>query len=387
MLAAAPAGAARTPHSHRRRTAAAAAAPPQPSAPPLRCLELFSGIGGFRAALEAAAAARAPPGAPPVRLAITAVDVNAAANSTYALNFGGERPPRAVSLEALDDGALGALSGGSALWLGGPPCQPFTRTQGARRRDVGDPRNAALLRLIAGLPRLDAPPAAICLENVAAFAGSETQRLLHAALAATGYGWAEVVRCPTAHGVPVRRARYFLLASRAPGAGGRLAAAAAALEAAPPPARRPLAAYLDPPSSTGGGGGRWAVPPALLGRYHRVFDVVTPDAPACNAFTKHYGAAAAGGSLLATHAFAAAHTVSDERGRRFMPAAPPPDAAAAGLRLFTHAEIARLHGLPPGFAFPSDTTDAQRYQLLGNSLSVDVAGALLGLLLGEAALS
>lgn len=62
------------------------------------------------------------------------------------------------------------------LWLLTPPCQPYTTTTNARRRDTADPRAASLLRLLSpghGLPAMAAPPARLLLENVPGFVGSQ----------------------------------------------------------------------------------------------------------------------------------------------------------------------------------------------------------------------
>ena len=70
-----------------------------------------------------------------------------------------------------------------------------------------------------------------------------------------------------------------------------------------------------------------AVPAALLGRFWRVLDVVTPTATYSNCFTKHYADNALGaGSVLATEEFAAAYTRRDARGRLhfFVPPPLPP---------------------------------------------------------------
>ena len=46
-------------------------------------------------------------------------------------------------------------------------------------------------------------------------------------------------------------------------------------------------------------------------------------------------------------------------------------------RYFTPREVARLHGFPEAFTFPGAISPKKRYELLGNSLSVQVVAALL----------
>ena len=54
-------------------------------------------------------------------------------------------------------------------------------------------------------------------------------------------------------------------------------------------------------------------------------------------------------------------------------------------RYLAPSEVARLHGFPDGFAFPEQITLKKRYELLGNSLSVQVVTALLRYLLSDGA--
>lgn len=53
------------------------------------------------------------------------------------------------------------------------------------------------------------------------------------------------------------------------------------------------------------------------------------------------------------------------------------------LRYFTPKEVANLHRFPESFQFPEQLTSKQRYQLLGNSLNVEVVAHLVQYLLTE----
>lgn len=46
-------------------------------------------------------------------------------------------------------------------------------------------------------------------------------------------------------------------------------------------------------------------------------------------------------------------------------------------RYFTPREVARLHGFLEGFTFAPNTSERQKYQLLGNSLNCLVVSELL----------
>ena len=54
------------------------------------------------------------------------------------------------------------------------------------------------------------------------------------------------------------------------------------------------------------------------------------------------------------------------------------------LRFLADREIASLHGFPASFCFPPSVSRKKRYQLLGNSLSVQVVARLLEHLLDPA---
>ncbi|KAG2427751.1 hypothetical protein HXX76_012076 [Chlamydomonas incerta] len=409
----------------------------------VRILDLYSGVGCLHAAL--ARPGVLPPGCAAVQVA-AAVDINTAANAVYAAEHGAQ--PRALDLTRVTAAQLDALA--ADVWLLTPPCQPYTTTTNARRKDIADPRAASLLHLAAVLPAMRRPPARLLLENVPGFGGSDSAGVLVAALAGCGYRLQQFLVSPHQLGLPYSRPRYFALAVRAPlrfirdydcaagpvphpplltpqrraahpaAAAGEEEEEEEALErrwagvydAGPSPAgshsgggssaspdgrvpgpRRPsatpvhtpaplslflqsaggpapatlaaaaiataanseggpqeqlqqrlqepcasnatagaggeAAACTDSGAGAGAGGGEdpWlahAVPAALLGRFWRVLDVVTPAATYSNCFTKHYADnALAAGSVLATPQFAAAYCRRDPRGRLHFLLPPP----------------------------------------------------------------
>src|SRR5690606_28560907 len=78
--------------------------------------------------------------------------------------------------------------------------------------DLADPRAAALVHLIDCIDRIR--PSSIALENVPPFAESQARARLIDVLDGRGYHIVERTLCPTELGVPNRRRRYYLLASR-----------------------------------------------------------------------------------------------------------------------------------------------------------------------------
>ena len=307
----------------------------------LRLVELYCGIGGCSAALASAARSKA------VEVAL-AVDVNPNALAVYGRNFP-SHPRRAAVVESLSAETLAALE--ADLWWMSPPCQPFT--QRGKGRDADDPRAATFLTMIDRLAEVR--PAWIALENVPGFEGSRVHGRLLAVLDRAGYHQiAERVLCPGDLGLPNRRRRYYLVASR------RALAPVEPLPVEP----RPLAEFLD--SEVDGG---LRVDPELVRRYEHALHRVRADDPQAltSCFTSAYGRSPVrSGSYLAL----------DD----------------GGLRRLTPAEILRLLGFPRDFELPEDKSPERLWPLVGNSLSLPAVRTMLaavpplaGLLRGQAA--
>ncbi len=294
-----------------------------------KAIELFCGIGGFAAAVANSE----------VRV-VAALDQSEAALQVYRLNFP-DHPVRSGDLEKITAGELASF--GADLWWLSPPCQPYSIR--GRQRDLADPRARSLLRIMDVFPHIpeERLPRHLALENVAGFARSQARERLLRLLEDRGYRTGERFICPTMLGVPSRRPRYYLAASR-----GALRPA----RPLPPSGSRPLSDFLDP--------GLHAVPPEYLllepelaarfGRGLRILDPLDPRAYT-TCFTSGYGK-----SLM--------HAGSYLR-------------CAAGVRRFSPDEIARLLHLPHPFRFPESFPLRKRWQLLGNSLSVPAVRELL----------
>ena len=294
----------------------------------LGALEFFCGIGGFAAAMAGTN----------VRVA-AAYDQSHVALDVYRLNFPGHAA-REKNLERFELAEL--LDGGSDLWWLSPPCQPYSVR--GRRRDLDDPRARSLTHLLELFARLPAAglPRYLALENVAGFAQSRARGLLTGLLGERGYQARERLLCPTELGVPSRRPRYYLTASRH----GLMP------RRAPPCQPRPLQRYLDPQID--------AAPPTellfspqLLASFEAGLRILDPadQAAYTTCFTAAYGK-----SLM--------HAGSYLR-------------CSSGVRRFTPAEIAHLLGFPATFRFPESLPQRKRWHLLGNSLSVTAVREVL----------
>src|SRR5688500_7979710 len=217
----------------------------------VRLLELYCGIGGCAAAVAGAAEV------------VAALDVNRVALGVYRANF-----PHPTAVCALESPRAAAPRLAHAdLWWPSPPCQPYTRR--GHGRDLDDPRSASLAHLLRVVERVQPPM--LALENVPGFQGSLAHERLLAIFERCGYAVAERLLCPTELGVPNRRRRFYLVASRD-----------GLCPWAPLPAvrLRPLASYLDPHEAL-----ELLVDPALVARYERAADVVDADDPGAVAAT------------------------------------------------------------------------------------------------------
>ena len=367
--------------------------------------QFFSGIGclhhGLCSAQHAALASHAGPAAEPSSaprwagwarrpLSVQPFEIHDGANRTYTHNFA--PPPHGIApadcspyhapitqdIRSLTATQLDAT--GAWLWLLSPPCQPYTRL--GERKDVDDPRAAAMLHLIQLLPELQRPPTHLLLENVVGFEQSETRRRLVDALRSVGFAMREFHLSPTDLGQPNQRSRYFLLAQRGAGWGdasdlvlrcqlpsGDDGAGTGAAQAAGPSCL-PLSGFLDADGEAAEGAGAVGED---MAKYSHLLDVVRPSDRRCRCFTKNYTRCATGaGSVL-----------SADEGSEPSDAGP----SVRGLRWFSVGEISRLHGFGQGgvraLEWPPQAvvSTAQKYQLLGNSMHVGVVAVLLGHLL------
>lgn len=288
----------------------------------IRALELFCGIGGFAAASAGTN----------IRVA-GAVDQSPAALEVYRLNFPGHDVWQ-LNLENVTADEL--LVFGADFWWLSPPCQPYT-VRGAGR-DFKDPRALSFRRILDVMARMkeNRLPSHFALENVEGFTRSEMRRRLVDLLSNRGYAIQECILCPTELGVPMRRPRYYLMASRV-----RLSPPVVIVDMP----LRPLGDYLD-------GGDGSGVPDELhvggdvLAKFGKGFRILDPNDPQAytTCFTSGYGRSMMhAGSYLQ---------------------------CAGGVRRFAPEEIARLLHFPEGFRFPDRMTLRKKWHLVGNSLSV-----------------
>ena len=121
-----------------------------------RVLELFSGIGCMHHALHRVQSLV------PKKIYVESVDINTSANGCYAQCFPDSPLPHTFSLDMLTSDLLDQYRP-EALFLS-PPCQPYTMTCNAVRRDEQDPRARSTLVLTECLSRMAIPPRYLVME-------------------------------------------------------------------------------------------------------------------------------------------------------------------------------------------------------------------------------
>ena len=358
-----------------------------------RCIEFYSGVGGWAFSLRGALR-----GVEPV--IVSAFDHSTVCNHAYNHNHG--KKPCQAPIESL---GLKDLDGKADLWAMSPPCQPHTRQRANledQAVDDADPRAKSFLHLTAMLRDLTEPPRVIVLENVVGFESSNCCRRFVEVLRGRKYAVEQFHLTPTQFGFPNERPRFYMVA-RLEEAGQNPGAAEEPQDeqlatSLPVSKRRRLAGveevggstgqvadYLELPSTCGAGIGgeipewihEWKVDPATLEKDAAwCFDIVRGSSQRTACFTRSYGRFIKGtGSVLfvpwatsvtseaamsATAEECAAEQLSGPDALK-----PPEDrvfgeawrdqiAKAGSLRYFTPREVSNLLGFPASFEFPSD---------------------------------
>lgn len=314
---------------------------------------------------------------------MAAMDVNTVANAVYVHNYGSKHV-KTRNIQSLSAKEVGKLD--ANMLLMSPPCQPHTR-QGLQR-DTEDKRSDALTHLCGLIPECGSLRY-ILMENVKGFEVSQARNQFIVALEKAGFHWREFILTPTQFNVPNTRHRYYCIARRDrdfPFPGGKI------LEQVPCDiiqdqslARISEIVEENVPSD-------FLVPDDVLTKRVLVMDIIHPAQSRSMCFTKGYTHYTEGTGSAFT-------PLTEEESHRIFELVKEIDTSSAEsekteevlqrrldllhqikLRYFTPREVARLMSFPEEFDFPAETTNRQRYRLLGNSINVKVVGELIKLL-------
>lgn len=287
---------------------------------PITAIEFFSGIGAFAEACRLTGIE-----------VIAAYDQNEHANKVYKSNFGLE--PRRRNLEALSSADLP----GANIWWMSPPCTPFSRR--GEQKDDQDQRSLAFAKLISIIP--ERLPDFIFLENVDGFANSRMHQRFTETLAANGYTTTSFSICSSMFGVPMRRPRFFIAASRT-------------VQLIDPDLKRFHEQRCLTEFLTQNADSELLLAKAELERYRPVLNIVDPKDAAAYliCFTRGYfKCRKASGSLIQL-----------------------PD---GNVRFVAPDEILDLFGFSEQFQFPADMSKSVKWRLVGNSVDVRAIRAVL----------
>jgi DNA (cytosine-5)-methyltransferase 1 len=276
-------------------------------------VEFFSGIGAFAAAARITG----------IRV-VTAFDQSFEANQCYGLNF--PLKPIAKNLDSLDPEEIPQAD----IWWLSPPCKPYTVR--GNRRDVDDPRAASFLNLIRAIPIRK--PETVIVENVSGFAESRARSKFVKIAEIVGMHVVDFDLCATQFGIPMKRPRRFVVASRR------------SIEQAIPNAQpmQPLKKFLH----EGPHDPLLYLDLDTVTRFADALNLIDADdrSALCICFTSNYWKSMrASGSYLREH--------------------------SGAIRRFSPSEILRLMGCPHDYQFPPEVTLQARLRLAGNSVNVN----------------
>jgi len=175
----------------------------------VRLVDLFSGCGALTLGITEACRA--------LGLSVEhvfAADSNPVALDTYARNFPGVRTTERPLETMVEERRLIAQLGAIDVLAGGPPCQGNSDLNNHTRRQ--DPKNALFLTMVRFAQLLR--PAHLIIENVQGVRHDKGRvtEVARRVLESMGYQVSELLLNATELGVPQRRRRYMMVASRGP---------------------------------------------------------------------------------------------------------------------------------------------------------------------------
>uniref|UniRef100_A0A915JW35 tRNA (cytosine(38)-C(5))-methyltransferase n=1 Tax=Romanomermis culicivorax TaxID=13658 RepID=A0A915JW35_ROMCU len=264
------------------------------------------------------------------------------------------------------------------LWTMSPPCQPFTR-QG-NQKDIEDNRTNPLRHIQREMTKMKNLPKYFFLENVKGFETSLARDQLISTLKQCGYHFREFLLSPNQFGIPNSRLRYYLVAKA--NADFRLECDRLITETVVNQSpTRLIAEYMeDKPEAYFE---KFLVDDKLLLKYAEIFDITSAESCRSCCFTKAYSHYVRGTGSVIQQAAVDINEIYTLFRQSASNEEKLQQIQKLKLRFFTPKEILNLSGFGKDFSFPGETSLRQQYQLLGNSINVDVVAHLLEILLSN----
>lgn len=260
-----------------------------------------------------------------------------------------------------------------------PPCQPFTRV--GNKKDIDDARTNALVHICNILDQLETVDY-ILMENVKGFEVSQARDMYINALKKSNFEYQEMILTPTEIGVPNTRHRYYCLARKMGSFPFKCNGILDHLPTNTQKQRNNLVTIGSLIENTSVSDEFLLSDDILLKRVW-VMDIVYPESKNSMCFTKAYTHYSEGtGSVYCPFTKTKSEDVfkSIKENSTWTPDEKLAALKTLQLRYFTPNEVAKLMSFPTHFTFPKETTNRQRYRLLGNSINVALVGKLIKIL-------
>lgn len=335
----------------------------------LSMIEFFSGIGGMRYATENALNLNHITKKKRTSLQCLAYDVSLHANNAYKNNFEATE----VFTKLVEQLKPKDLDGKADLWTMSPPCQPFTKTKGAKTMDIDDKRCNGLKGIMDLLTTIEKKPKFIFLENVKGFADSRMIQEWYSCLQSNGYTYKQYLISPVQIGIPNHRQRYYILCERSDRWKNEIEIhCEIELNSGSKRQQHIVGDYIDNTENSKDLD-EYMVPDTILQKnWSKEVGVVSIKDIATHCFTAGYGRIyhrATGSLFLMTQRDQSIQEKPIDRSDMMQ--------YSGKLRKFTPNELLRLFGFPSSFDFPDGITREHQYKLIGNSINVTVVSLLI----------
>lgn len=310
---------------------------------------------------------------------VAAIDINTTANLVYQFNHP-ELNILNKNIQKILPNQILKMNVNTILMS--PPCQPFTRV--GNKKDVDDARSNALVHICNILPKLTTIDF-ILMENVKGFETSQARDLYIEALKQSGFEYQEFLLSPTEIGVPNTRYRYYCLARKNRPFSFKTDSILERLPNRTEDIQCPTVEEALPSLNENDDASKYLLSDDILLKRVWLLDITHSTSKNTRCFTKAYTHYAEGtGSIHCPVSEKQLKDVFNEiRNEAISPDEKLAKLKTLKLRYFTPAEVATLMSFPETFSFPPETSNKQRYRVLGNSINVAVVGKLIEILYND----
>jgi len=356
---------------------------------------------------------------------VTSFDTSQVVNDVYEHNLHADKDVQGakknigkrVNVESIK---LNVLDGKADVWTMSPPCQPFTTTKDAQRKDTQDKRNAGFCHLMKMIELMETKPKYIFFENVKGFVNSDTHSLWTESLKRSGYVWRQYLLTPLQFRIPNNRMRFYMVCKLSDGCDGgytqdmtlihndvqecscpgikTCTVNGQALDCSYLSIDGPLHKIheLGEDDITGPAGvnniGKYisaennedekllVKDKVLKARWAQGLSYVGEEDRCTFCFTSSYGKTIHKASGSCLH-------LEEKRGKRVVKEDDMTNRYSGKVRLFSPDELLRIFGFPDWFTYPDTFTDFQKWKVIGQSVNVITVAAIMHSVLCQKAIA